>query len=156
MADKIKFRRGLKANLPVLEEGEPAFCTDTKELYIGSSEGNILIGKLESGGGTPVPASNVTNLASSNVTTTGVTLTWVAPSGAVSYDIERNGTFLTNVSGTTYTASGLTSLTTYTFTVKAKYASSTASGVSIQVTTANNGGGGATNLVMKTWVGGIE
>lgn len=41
--DKIKFRRGLKADLPILEEGEMALCTDTKEIYIGSDEGNILL-----------------------------------------------------------------------------------------------------------------
>ncbi|AZV58822.1 hypothetical protein [Clostridium sp. AWRP] len=37
----IKFKRGIKSNLPVLSVGEPAFCTDTKELFVGSSEGNV-------------------------------------------------------------------------------------------------------------------
>lgn len=41
MANKIQFKRGLKANLPTLTEGEPGFCTDTKEVYIGSSAGNV-------------------------------------------------------------------------------------------------------------------
>lgn len=41
MANKIQVRRGLKANLPILAIGEPAFCTDTKELYIGTSTGNV-------------------------------------------------------------------------------------------------------------------
>jgi Major tropism determinant N-terminal domain len=31
----IKFKRGLKENLPLLDAGEPAFTTDTKELFIG-------------------------------------------------------------------------------------------------------------------------
>lgn len=44
MANKIKLRRGLHQNLPVLEVGEPAFTTDTKELYIGTAIGNVLIG----------------------------------------------------------------------------------------------------------------
>ena len=43
MADTIKIRRGLKVNLPTLEEGELGFCTDTGELYIGTSEGNVLL-----------------------------------------------------------------------------------------------------------------
>jgi hypothetical protein len=38
---KIIIMRGLKANLPVLSVGEPAFCTDTNEYAIGSSTGNI-------------------------------------------------------------------------------------------------------------------
>lgn len=48
MATKIRFSRGLKADLPILDVAEPAFTTDTKELYIGSNNGNILI---NSGGG---------------------------------------------------------------------------------------------------------
>ncbi len=33
MANKIQIRRGgLKANLPSLDVGEPALCTDTKEV----------------------------------------------------------------------------------------------------------------------------
>lgn len=41
MANKIQLRRGVKANLPILSVGEPAFCTDTKELYMGTSSGNV-------------------------------------------------------------------------------------------------------------------
>lgn len=44
MANKLKLKRGIHQNLPVLDVGEPAFTTDTKELYIGSATGNILIG----------------------------------------------------------------------------------------------------------------
>lgn len=38
-----QFKRGLKKFLPVLEPAEPAFATDTKEMYIGSSDGNIKV-----------------------------------------------------------------------------------------------------------------
>jgi hypothetical protein len=38
----ILIRRGLKADLPNLAEGEFGFCTDTKELFIGSINGNVL------------------------------------------------------------------------------------------------------------------
>ena len=41
MANKIQFKRGLKASLPTLSAGEPALCTDTKEVYVGGSAGNI-------------------------------------------------------------------------------------------------------------------
>jgi hypothetical protein len=43
MTQKIQICRGLKADLPVLSEGEFGFCLDTKELFIGTSGGNILI-----------------------------------------------------------------------------------------------------------------
>lgn len=39
----IKLRRGLKVNLPALETGEPAFVTDEKEIYIGTSTGNEML-----------------------------------------------------------------------------------------------------------------
>lgn len=35
MADSIQLRRGAKASLPTLADGEPGWCKDTKELYIG-------------------------------------------------------------------------------------------------------------------------
>jgi len=40
---QIKIKRGLKANLPALADGELAFCEDTKELFVGSSSGNTLL-----------------------------------------------------------------------------------------------------------------
>lgn len=51
----IKIKRGLKANIPALEVGEPGFCTDTKELFVGSPDGNKLVGEgtfLKLSGGT--------------------------------------------------------------------------------------------------------
>ena len=41
MANKIQIRRGLKANLPSLDVGEPALCTDTKEVFVGNLSGNV-------------------------------------------------------------------------------------------------------------------
>lgn len=41
MANKIQIKRGLVANLPALNEGEPGLCTDTQDMYIGTSAGNI-------------------------------------------------------------------------------------------------------------------
>jgi hypothetical protein len=42
MSNTIKIKRGPKAFLPTLQEGELALCTDTNELYIGTSGGNVL------------------------------------------------------------------------------------------------------------------
>ena len=47
MANKIKIRRGLKANLPTLSVGEQALCTDTSEIFIGGSTGNIQFANKE-------------------------------------------------------------------------------------------------------------
>lgn len=41
MANKIQVKRGVEANLPTLDVGEPAFTTDTKKPFIGSDAGNI-------------------------------------------------------------------------------------------------------------------
>lgn len=46
MADKIRIRRGLFADLPELDVGEFGFCTDNQRLYIGTSTGNALISGL--------------------------------------------------------------------------------------------------------------
>ena len=47
MADKILIYHGKKAELPELLPNEPGFCTDTLELFIGTSNGgNKLIGSV--------------------------------------------------------------------------------------------------------------
>lgn len=38
---KIQVRQGLKADIPTLDVGEPAFCTDTGEFALGSPTGNL-------------------------------------------------------------------------------------------------------------------
>jgi microcystin-dependent protein len=43
MPTKILMRRGLKADLPSLDAGEYGVTTDTNEVYVGSSNGNLLI-----------------------------------------------------------------------------------------------------------------
>lgn len=43
MSVTFKFKRGNYANLPLLTEGEPAFCLDTKQLFIGDGAENHAI-----------------------------------------------------------------------------------------------------------------
>ncbi|OOM76569.1 hypothetical protein [Clostridium sp. BL-8] len=45
MANKIQFRRGVKANLPTLSVAEPAFTTDTNEFFIGNGSANVKLAK---------------------------------------------------------------------------------------------------------------
>ncbi|MFN7250065.1 MAG: right-handed parallel beta-helix repeat-containing protein [Anaerobacillus sp.] len=40
MSYKIILRRGLKEDLPNLDEGELGYCIDTKEIFVGSNDGN--------------------------------------------------------------------------------------------------------------------
>ena len=39
----LKLRRGLEANLPTLKQGELAYATDTKALWIGTASGNYKV-----------------------------------------------------------------------------------------------------------------
>jgi chitodextrinase len=69
-----------------------------------------------------VPPTAPTNLASPSQTTTSIDLTWNAATddvGVVSYNIYRGGVFIANVNGTSYTDSGLTYNTAYSYTVTA-------------------------------------
>jgi hypothetical protein len=61
MADRIQIKRGLKANLPVLADGEFGYCTDTKELFIGSTSGNIQLYPENNSGGSISVTDSVTN-----------------------------------------------------------------------------------------------
>lgn len=40
---KTQIIRGLKSDLPMLDDGELGYCMDTKELYIGTESGNVLV-----------------------------------------------------------------------------------------------------------------
>lgn len=47
MANKIQFKRGAKSKLPTLAVGEPGLCTDTNEVFVGGSSGNIGLATTE-------------------------------------------------------------------------------------------------------------
>ena len=86
---------------------------------------------------TTVPTAP-TSLASSGVTQTGVTLTWAAATddrGVTGYQVVRNGTVLPGtVTALTFTDSGLTAGTSYSYTVRAVDA---ANNVSVDSNTVN-------------------
>ncbi|MFO7448144.1 MAG: fibronectin type III domain-containing protein [Ignavibacteriaceae bacterium] len=95
------------------------------------------------GGGDTIPPSTPTGLASSNVTSSSVNLTWNASTddvGVTGYDIYQNGVFNKNVSGTSATMSGLSAATAYSFYVRAKDAAGNASGNSNTVNITTSGG----------------
>jgi C1A family cysteine protease len=81
-----------------------------------------------------------TNLAASGITQTTATLSWTASTdnvGVTGYDIYKNGSLLTTTTATSYSVTGLTAATTYSFYVKARDAAGNVSAASntISVTT---------------------
>lgn len=75
----IQLRRGIEADLPPLEDGEPGWCLDTFELYIGAGGVNKLVG----GGG----------IVTSPLTTKGDL--WGFSATNVRVPVGTDGTFLT-------------------------------------------------------------
>lgn len=43
MAHKIQIKRGNKADLPTLNDGELGLCVDTNEVYVGNNGANVLV-----------------------------------------------------------------------------------------------------------------
>jgi hypothetical protein len=103
------------------------------------------------GGGGDTSAPSVPgNLRVTGTTSSSASLTWSASTdnvGVTGYDVYRDGTLATTVSGTSATVSGLAASTTYQFTVRARDAAGNASGPAGPVagtTLAGGGGGGGT------------
>ncbi|MER6945909.1 NPCBM/NEW2 domain-containing protein [Nonomuraea sp. NPDC000554] len=87
-----------------------------------------------------------TNLKSSNVTSNSVALNWTASTdnvGVTSYDVYRGTTPAGSSKDASFTATGLSASTSYTFTVKAKDAAGNVSGASNAVTVTTSSGGAA-------------
>ncbi len=73
-------------------------------------------------GGDLTPPSAPSNLSASNITSTSVKLSWIASTdnvGVDGYKIYKDGSLLTNTTGTSYTVNGLSPSTTYQFYVVA-------------------------------------
>lgn len=87
-----------------------------------------------------------TNLAASNITQTGCTLTWTASTNATGYDVYRGGTTLVgNSTAASFNVTGLTASTNYSFTVKAKDAAGNVSAPSAPISVTTSGGGYCTS-----------
>jgi chitinase len=100
----------------------------------------------DGGGGTdpgPTIPGAPNGLAVSGTTSSSVSLTWNTVSGATGYNIYRNGTKITAVSGTSATVTGLAAATSYSFQVTATNAAGESpKSATVNATTAPTGGGG--------------
>ncbi|NFL32854.1 hypothetical protein FDB92_17145, partial [Clostridium butyricum] len=98
MANKIQIRRGKKANLPTLSAGEPAFCTDTNQLFVGNGASNIEYAKQSDVSAINTKVTN--NTAQLNdITNSGYFDISKDAKGADYKTIKSNG-FYRNVTGT--------------------------------------------------------
>ncbi|WP_214412222.1 glycosyl hydrolase family 18 protein [Sphaerisporangium fuscum] len=110
------------------------------------------------GGGTDTtPPSTPGNLRSTGTSSSSVSLAWDASTdnvGVTGYNVYRGATLVTTATGTSYTDSGLTANTAYSYTVKARDAAgnlSTASNT-LNVTTQPGGGGNGGNKLLGYFV----
>ncbi|MEU7424122.1 glycoside hydrolase family 18 protein [Streptomyces sp. NPDC040750] len=115
--------------------GQAAYYADDVSLY----------GPDGGGGGDPAPTvpAAPSGLAVSGTTSSSVSLTWSTVSGATGYNVYRDGTKVTAVTGTSATVSGLSAATSYPFQVTATNAAGeSAKSATVTGTTSTTGGGG--------------
>ena len=118
---------GLALRGPVMG---PLASTQTVDGCHATAEGKAIMGNQLVAAfdvvSTPTPDTTApttpTSLAATPTSTTQINLSWTASTDAVGvtgYRIYRNGTQITTTTGTTYSNTGLTAATTYTYTVQA-------------------------------------
>lgn len=111
----------------------------------------------DAGAGDTTPPTAPGNLRATGTTTTSVSLTWDASTdnvGVTGYEVYRGGTRVGTPTGTTFTDSGLTASTTYSYTVKAKDAAGNLSAASNQINATTQAASNET--VMQAYVTGYS
>lgn len=120
---------------------------------IGSGTFQVSGGVVSSGSPCPsdiTPPTVPTNFAKSNVTSTAVTLSWTASLdnvGVAGYELYRNNVRVGTPTGTSFTDSGLTAATDYTYTVRARDTSGNLSAFSTTLAVRTASAGTNTALV---------
>ncbi|MDC8005724.1 choice-of-anchor J domain-containing protein, partial [Aureisphaera galaxeae] len=117
---------------------------------------------LQSGAAPDTQAPTVpTNLAASNIADTSLTLTWTASTdnvGVTGYEVFQNTSSIGTTANTTFSVTGLTAGTSYSFTVRAFDAAgnNSAQSAAANATTTGGGGGGCTGGVTAGYSEGFE
>ncbi|MFC1430448.1 cellulose binding domain-containing protein [Streptacidiphilus sp. N1-3] len=110
---------------------------------------NATSGTGGGGGGDTQPPTAPSNLAVSGTTSSSAALSWTGSTdnvGVTGYNVYRGGTLVGTATGTSYTDTGLSASTGYSYTVKAVDAAGNLSAASNSVTAttqAGSGGGGS-------------
>ena len=121
--------------------GTPAYYADDLTL-IGPDTGPVVVPAAPAG------------LRAGTVTASSVALSWNASSGATGYNVYRDGTKVSGVSGTSATVTGLAASTAYSFRVSAvNAAGESAKSAAVTATTTASGGGGGGDLPAHALVG---
>ncbi|MEV0487394.1 glycoside hydrolase family 18 protein [Streptomyces sp. NPDC050508] len=119
--------------------GQAAYYADDISVY----------GPDGGGGSDPAPTvpATPTGVSVSSTTSSSVSLAWSAVSGATGYNIYRDGTKITAVTGTSATITGLAASTSYSFQVTAtNSAGESGKSSAVTGTTTASGGNGSTGL----------
>ncbi|MEV6191868.1 cellulase family glycosylhydrolase [Streptomyces sp. NPDC051920] len=118
-----------------------------KDGYLASIKAPGFSGGGGGGGDTTAPSAP-TGLAVTGTTTSSVSLSWQASTddtGVTGYDVYRGTTRAGQVTGTSYTDTGLTAGTQYDYTVRARDAAGNTSTASASVTATTTGTGGGSS-----------
>ncbi|WP_329429957.1 discoidin domain-containing protein [Streptosporangium sp. NBC_01495] len=110
-------------------------------------------GSPAGGGGDTVAPSVPGGLRSTGTTANSVSLAWNAATdnvGVSGYEVYRGGTLVATVAGTSHTDTGLTALTSYTYTVRARDAAGNRSAAGAAVTAQTGSGGGGSTVDVAT------
>ncbi|MFD7641779.1 cellulase family glycosylhydrolase [Kitasatospora sp. NPDC059795] len=135
-----------------------------KDGYLASVKSPNFSGGSGGGGTGDTQAPTVpVGLAVTGTTASSVSLSWTASTdntGVTGYDVYRGGSKVASVTGTSYTDSGLSAATAYTYTVRAKDAAGNVSAASSAVTaTTSPGGGGSAGcsaaISLNDWGSGL-
>jgi len=154
---------GIQSAIDLYGAGSPEVIATTNAFYA------VGIGAAYAGSTDTTAPSTPASLTASGTTSTSTNLSWTASTDNVAvtgYNVYSGATLLGTATGTTYTASGLTASTTYSFTVKAKDAAGNLSAASnaVSVTTlaatasycASQGGSVADELIGRVQIGTIN
>lgn len=141
----IRFRRGNEADIPILRDGEPAWCRDSHKLFIGTpTAGNVqIVGPTGATGAGPTGPTGPTGAGGSDLTGP------ISSLAGVTSITQQTGT------GTVFAMQASPSFTTQISTPKILGGTNTSSSVTYQTTTAI-GTTGADHVFVVGTNGGTE